>query len=261
MTAAVRIAPRDLDGIRWTLCALVALAAHLAGGIALLLWHAAPIDAALPPPPAIIIDLAPAEPSPAPVPVAAPDPEPPPPTPAIIEPPPALPDPLPELKPAAQAEVALPPPPPKPRPRPPARHLEAPPPRPVTAAPPEPATPPAPAPEAKTAEPAPPSVATAKISEDVLAKFLRTISMHLERLKRYPREAVIRHEQGIVLLRFLLARDGSVLGAELERSSGHEALDREVLALIRRAEPLPAFPPELTQRQLQLILPVPFSLR
>jgi protein TonB len=64
-----------------------------------------------------------------------------------------------------------------------------------------------------------------------------------------------------VLLRFLLARDGRVLGAELERSSGHDLLDKEVLALIRRAEPLPSFPAELTQQQLELVLPVPFSLR
>ena len=254
MTAVVELAPgtaRDGEATRWTLCALVVIAAHLLVGIGLLLRSIVAIPVALPPP-AIMIDLVSPEPTPA---VLAPA------VPEIIEPP-LVPEILPELAPAAQPDVILPPPP-KPRERPPVPHRPEPVKLPEPVAQPQtaPATPTATAPEAKTPEPAPPSVAAAAVSEDALAKFLRTVSIHLERLKHYPRDAAIRHEQGVVLLRFLLARDGKVLGAELERSSGHDLLDKEVLALIRRAEPLPPFPAELTQQQLQLVLPVPFSLR
>jgi periplasmic protein TonB len=52
-----------------------------------------------------------------------------------------------------------------------------------------------------------------------------------------------------------------VLAAALERGSGHADLDEEVLALIRRADPLPPFPPDLAQDRLELVVPVQFSLR
>jgi protein TonB len=45
------------------------------------------------------------------------------------------------------------------------------------------------------------------------------------------------------------------------RSSGHPELDSEVMAMIQRAQPLPAFPPQMTQSSVQLVVPIRFSLR
>jgi protein TonB len=42
----------------------------------------------------------------------------------------------------------------------------------------------------------------------------------------YPVEALRHHEQGTVLLRVLVGADGSVLGVEIEKSSGSRSLDR-----------------------------------
>jgi protein TonB len=70
-----------------------------------------------------------------------------------------------------------------------------------------------------------------------------------------------RRVQGVAYLRFAMDRSGKVLAAVLERSSGHGDLDDEVLALIKRAHPLPALPPEMAQDRLELALPVQFSLR
>lgn len=44
-------------------------------------------------------------------------------------------------------------------------------------------------------------------------------------------------------------------------SSGSPELDAETLALVRRAEPLPAPPPEVLGNPLTLTVPVRFSLR
>ncbi len=84
---------------------------------------------------------------------------------------------------------------------------------------------------------------------------------HLNRYKRYPEEAKAQHLQGTALLSFSLDRSGRVLNFFLARSSGDSTLDAEVLAMIERASPLPAPPPEVDDSNLHLLVPVQFNLR
>ncbi|HEY7231915.1 MAG TPA: energy transducer TonB [Pseudolabrys sp.] len=83
----------------------------------------------------------------------------------------------------------------------------------------------------------------------------------LQQLKRYPSGAQARGEQGVAMLAFSVDRDGRVLDRKIVRSSGHPDLDNEALAMIERAEPLPAFPRSMTQAQQSLTVPIRFSLR
>ena len=62
-------------------------------------------------------------------------------------------------------------------------------------------------------------------------------------------------------VRFTMDRQGRVLSAALERSSGHAALDREALALLERAQPLPAPPAETPGERITLTVPVEFFTR
>ena len=71
---------------------------------------------------------------------------------------------------------------------------------------------------------------------------------HLQRYKRYPGDAQARSEQGVVVLSFSVDRTGHVLAHQIARSSGFADLDAEVIAMIQRAEPLPAFPASMTER-------------
>ena len=82
----------------------------------------------------------------------------------------------------------------------------------------------------------------------------------LQRFKRYPGAAQARNEQGVVYLSFSLDRNGHVLAHAIARSSGHATLDGAVLEMIRRAEPLPAFPASMTQARIDLTVPIRFSL-
>jgi protein TonB len=84
---------------------------------------------------------------------------------------------------------------------------------------------------------------------------------HLQRYKRYPGGAQSRHEEGVVLLSFSMDRNGHVIARHVARSSGHSELDAEVMAMIQRAQPLPSFPPSMTQSRLDLTVPIRFSLR
>lgn len=83
----------------------------------------------------------------------------------------------------------------------------------------------------------------------------------LQRFKSYPSGARARNEQGVVTLSFTVDRDGHVLSRQIATSSGHPDLDAEVLAMIERAQPLPAFPASMTQAQQDFTVPIRFSLR
>lgn len=93
-----------------------------------------------------------------------------------------------------------------------------------------------------------------------LAAWRTRLYQHLERFKRYPGIALARREQGVVYLHFTMDRQGHVFSANVQDSSGHAALDAEALALLRRADPLPAAPAEFQGQHIEVTIPVQFSL-
>jgi protein TonB len=56
-------------------------------------------------------------------------------------------------------------------------------------------------------------------------------------------------------------RSGKVLSYARARSAGFDMLDEEVLAMIRRAQPLPALSPEVKDPTVEIVVPVRFMLR
>ena len=82
----------------------------------------------------------------------------------------------------------------------------------------------------------------------------------LERYKQYPIGAQSKGEQGVVQVFFSLDRLGQVIASRIVRSSGSSALDAEVQALLRRAQPFPEPPEELAGNQVDLTVPIRFSL-
>jgi protein TonB len=261
MTAATAPALDRGELRRWTICAALVLAAHALPAAVLLWWLEPPVAVTAPPPAAVMIDMAPMPAAPDIVPTEAPpgpeqtQAEAPPP-----EPPPA-PIPLPETLPQVQPAAALPP---APKPHPPARpvpetpHRKAPPvdprPAPATTAPPAAEVPPAAVP---TAPAAGVSSATASNSAPTWQALLLG---RLEQFKRYPPDAQVRRQQGVAYLRFSMDRAGNVLRSSVEKGSGVGALDREALALIQRAQPLPKPPADVPGDPIELVVPIEFFL-
>ena len=93
------------------------------------------------------------------------------------------------------------------------------------------------------------------------ADYLALVQAWLEKHKEYPYRARLRREEGIAVLYFVVDRDGRVRDSELRQSTGHALLDREVLAMIERAQPLPRVPGHPNSVPLELIVPVRFRLR
>ena len=124
-----------------------------------------------------------------------------------------------------------------------------------------------PPPDAIRATPQPPPVQNAgsapppkPASPPAPADYLSALAAHLNAYKTYPYEARVRREGGVVRLRFSLDRAGHVLSFDVVGSSGSAALDGEVRAMIRRADPFPPMPPQIPGDTLDLVVPVIFSL-
>jgi len=244
--------PPDRAGIiRWTVCLLIVLALH--GGLLLVaMLRQVPIEPIGMPPAAIMIDLAPL---PA---MSAPSAQTPPPE--LEQQPLPLPEPeLPKFEPspAPHPPVALPAPqPPKPK----AQRIERPsvPQRePVSA-------PPTSAPAATVPTPPEPTASssqTASSASSTRATWQAQLVAWLEKYKRYPRLAQEQRQQGVASLRFTIDCEGKVISSRINKSSGFELLDDEVLALIQRAQPVPSPPPEVAGDRIELLVPVAFSLR
>ena len=215
-----RHAPNET--VRWSAAAGVAVGFHVLLAVILLHWHVAPPP--MPPEQNVtMIDLAPL-----PVP---PQPQP------IVKPPEVKPEvkpivkPTPVARPVVNRQVAVPIPAPAP--------VE-------TAQPQQSAAPSTPA-------PAPPAV-------DPLMNFRAQLAAYLAHYKRYPHASQVKGEEGTAMVRFTLDRQGGVTAARIEQGSGHAMLDDEVMALLRRAAPLPAIPPSIDANSLDIEVPVQFSL-
>ena len=59
---------------------------------------------------------------------------------------------------------------------------------------------------------------------------------------------------------FVVTRNGHIRESRIEASSGYQRLDRAVLEMLEKAQPLPAFPDEMSQQQLEVKVPIAFEL-
>ena len=80
------------------------------------------------------------------------------------------------------------------------------------------------------------------VQAEVISRYEQELSGWLEKHKVFPAEAAKKGLQGRVVVRVQMNRQGKVLGSWVETSSGHDILDKAVLAQVRRADPFPKTP-------------------
>jgi protein TonB len=91
------------------------------------------------------------------------------------------------------------------------------------------------------------------------AKLVAAVEYLREPEPRYPAQSRKFREQGLVVLRVLIDERGSACDVQVEKSSGHERLDRAAQEAIARAEFRPYQEDGIARRALVLI-PIEFSL-
>ena len=86
-----------------------------------------------------------------------------------------------------------------------------------------------------------------------LATWKGELVAHINRFKRFPANAA---SSGTASVAFAINRAGAVVSARLISSSGDHALDEEAVALLHRASPVPAPPPQLSAGVITLTVPI-----
>jgi protein TonB len=267
--------------------AAVVLALSLHGAAAAALWWASPFRPTGPPQDAIMVTVdagapptsmdsqsddkpvqavAAGTPEPAPPEQPAEEPqqalaEPPPPEPPPQTTPPpsleqalALPE---ELPPPTARDFPKPVPPPRPTTRPPQGALsQAPLPRPPQPAPVQPSM------NSPASVPAPPSNSSDWLIGKGRARnaYFDQVARHTAPYRHYPRAAFDNKQEGRVVSRVTIARDGRLIDVRIDKSSGWPAIDAAELETIRKSAPFPPVPGDMPGDPLILILPIHYDL-
>jgi protein TonB len=119
-------------------------------------------------------------------------------------------------------------------------------------------------PALKEAEETPPPVETLlPETADVMPSpsYLALVKAILEANKRYPRRAIERGHEGVVVLWFVIDRNGKVVNYRIEQSSGSTILDGEVVRLIKKVNKFPMVPDDQVRDSEEITMPIRFELR
>ncbi len=91
--------------------------------------------------------------------------------------------------------------------------------------------------------------------------YLSRVFRHIEPYRVYPPSARENRQSGRVVTRVTINRDGQLVDARVERSSGWPIIDAAEIAAIRRAMPLPPVPNGMPGDPIVLILPMNYGMR
>jgi len=115
--------------------------------------------------------------------------------------------------------------------------------------------------EQKAEQAAAPSPGASARDSNALPNWKSLLVATLERNKRYPADAEARGDRGVAELAFGVDRRGGVHHPRIVRSSGSSALDRETLAMVERAAPLPPPPAEIAGAEISIVVPIRYNMR
>jgi len=94
-----------------------------------------------------------------------------------------------------------------------------------------------------------------------IESYSTTVTKAISKQKRYPRIAQMRGWQGEIIAILEIDGQGNLINSKIEKTSGFKILDKEVIAMIKRATPLPAPPMELKSKILKINVPISFKLQ
>jgi protein TonB len=89
--------------------------------------------------------------------------------------------------------------------------------------------------------------------------YLVDMIRRIQKARTYPRESLLREEEGQVLVELTIAQDGAIANLQLLKASPFDALNRSAVDSIRRAGPFAPLP-SAWSRAIRVRVPVLYSL-
>jgi TonB family protein len=102
-----------------------------------------------------------------------------------------------------------------------------------------------------------PNLGIGKDVQKLSAAWKRQLSAYFELHKRYPKDREGKNVTAMVS--FVLNRLGHVLSVEVAQSSGDPEFDAAAVAMIRRSDPVPKPPAQVTDETFSFVVPVQFT--
>ncbi|EAI3506172.1 energy transducer TonB [Campylobacter jejuni] len=106
------------------------------------------------------------------------------------------------------------------------------------------------------------TIASGNAKEQVKS-YQALLMAHLTKFKKYPQEAIMQKQEGVVRIRVSIDESGNVLSKELKKSCPYAALNDEALSLFKRASPLPKPPKEMLKNgdKISFVMPIDYNIK
>lgn len=91
--------------------------------------------------------------------------------------------------------------------------------------------------------------------------WMRAVTDRVRQFLYYPQAALSSRIFGVVMVHFVVHRDGHLSALDIGKSSGAEVLDKAALDIVHTAAPLPPIPDRMHVEQVDGLLPINFGVR
>ncbi|EAK5396817.1 energy transducer TonB [Campylobacter coli] len=100
-------------------------------------------------------------------------------------------------------------------------------------------------------------------AKEQIKSYQALLMAHLAKFKKYPQEAIMQKQEGVVRIRVSIDESGNVLSKELKKSCPYAALNDEALSLFKRASPLPKPPKEMLKNgdKISFVMPIDYNIK
>ncbi|EDP5620938.1 TonB family protein [Campylobacter jejuni] len=100
-------------------------------------------------------------------------------------------------------------------------------------------------------------------AKEQVKSYQALLMAHLAKFKKYPQEAIIQKQEGVIRIRVSIDESGNVLSKELKKSCPYATLNDEVLNLFKRASPLPKPPKEMLNNgdKISFVIPIDYNIK
>ena len=97
-------------------------------------------------------------------------------------------------------------------------------------------------------------------SKGIISQYVTQIYKLIDSKKNYPRQSLIRREEGVVLLQIIIRNDGKLMSIKSLKAK-HQRLVDSSFDAVENAAPFPAFPKQIKRKKMIMEIPVIYNIR
>ena len=97
-------------------------------------------------------------------------------------------------------------------------------------------------------------------SKGIISQYVTQIYKLIDSKKNYPRQSLIRREEGVVLLQIIIRNDGKLMSIKSLKAK-HQRLVDSSFSAVEAARPFPPFPLKILRKKMIIEIPLIYKIR